>query len=322
LNPDINEKNNIIDTYNKHTIHINFKQEKGNDMFINTIIIESRTATIQELRDYCQTIVDWEIENRAQGRNYISVWQMKLVRYGDNSKWEWCFSTPTTNKTVLNTVYSREIEEKLFADIRHFIDSEPKYRNKGRPYKRSYFLYSAPGMGKSSVAKILAVMYRIPIFVLDINRIPDNESMATLMDSIKSNNSQMNRTHILLIEDIDTADIIRNPQKSGITMSTFLNELDGVLEWYGQILIMTANDPTMVMNNEALRRNGRIDCILELKPTDADQITRLCKFHYETSIIDWFSINLPTLSGAVITELLFKCKNEHELLREIQAMKV
>jgi hypothetical protein len=69
-------------------------------------------------------------------------------------------------------------------------------------------------------------------------------------------------------------------------MDCFLNVIDGVVEPHGRIIIMTANDPRLILENKALMRAGRIDKTIELKPCDKYQIKKMYELFFGDLEID------------------------------------
>ena len=238
---------------------------------VRQIVIKSKNATPNIIKEYIKKITICETKNT----NVIKVYRPSIRgKKKDEQIIEWESIHVRTNKTLKNTIYSKEVEDQLFDDTNRFMVNEQWYMDRGLPYKRGYFLYSTPGQGKTSVAKILANKYGIPVFCLDLTIVDENATLIKLITEI--NYSAGNTRHILLIEDIDRTDFInpryRNPH---LSMDCFLNAIDGVTEPHGRILIITANDPELILNNTALMRPGRIDKSIEFKSCNKMQIIKM-----------------------------------------------
>ena len=268
------------------------------------IIIRSNTATSEDIKNYVRKVSAVRLNNT----NMIRIFRPQLTgKKKDEQCVRWDQVTVKTNKTLENTVYSKEIVKDLFDDIDNFMLSESWYAQRGIPYKRGYFLHSTPGQGKTSVAKILANKYSIPIFCLDLTVIRDNSTLTELMTELSYNTG--GEKYILLLEDVERteffiADAYRRPT---LSMDCFLNAIDGVAEPHGRIIIMTANEPENIIRHKALMRPGRIDKVIEIKACTAEQFKRLYELFYTESLhlVDWdrWTFN-ENLSAAYVTKLL------------------
>lgn len=267
------------------------------------IVISSNTATPDDIKNYVRKVSSLRLNHT----NLIKIYR-PIVRgkKKDEQVVEWENVTVRTNKTQENTVYSDEITKELFDDIDSFITSESWYAQRGIPYKRGYFLHSKPGQGKTSVAKILANKYGIPIFCLDLTIIEDNSTLTKLMTEL--NYFINNEKYILLMEDAERAEFFNNRYREPrLSMDCFLNAIDGVVEPHGRVIIMTANVPDLIIQHDALMRPGRIDKILELKPCDNSQLKKLYALFYSDTkySADWNCWKLnEELSAAYVMKLL------------------
>lgn len=267
------------------------------------IVISSKTATPDDIKNYVRKVSNLRLNHT----NLIKIYR-PIVRgkKKDEQSIEWENVTVRTNKTQENTVYSEEITKELFDDIDTFVSSESWYAQRGIPYKRGYFLHSTPGQGKTSVAKIIANKYGIPIFCLDLTVVNDNSVLTKLMTEL--NYFVNNEKYILLMEDAERADFFNSRYRDPtLSMDCFLNAIDGVVEPHGRIILMTANDPANIIQHKALMRPGRIDKIMELKPCDNTQLKKLYSLFYSDAkyVVDWDCWKLnEDLSAAYVMKLL------------------
>jgi AAA+ superfamily predicted ATPase len=274
------------------------------------IQVSCNTATPDIIKKYIRSI---NLDYKPNG-NIITVFNSVIRGKKKEEQFvEWGYVTVKTNKTLNNTIYDDEIKTGLFDDIDNFMSNEKWYMERGIPYKRGYFLYSTPGQGKTSVAKIIANKYDIPIFCLDLTTVKENSDLTKLITSINYHINN-NERYILLIEDIDNHEFIKGgnngvyyydaPKKEHISMDCFLNVLDGVTEPHGRIVIMTANQSDAIISNRALLRPGRIDKVIEFKECNKQQIRRMYSMFYNNDL-DWDNINVvENLSAATIVKLL------------------
>lgn len=97
------------------------------------------------------------------------------------------------------------------------------------------------------------------------------------------------RNSILLIEDVDSVKITSNenespttkPGHSGITLSSLLNALDGIIGQEGSVVFMTCNDTSKLP--PALLRPGRVDLKLHMGLADEFQIRYMYKRFFDQS---------------------------------------
>lgn len=197
----------------------------------------------------------------------------------DSRTVEWVPVYMKTNKTYTNTIYSEGIHKELFEDVKYFMENEKEWSRRGIDYKRGYLLHGLPGTGKTSVAKILANMYGLPVFLLDVANLCD-EQMVSLCTEI--NYYTHNKRYILLMEDLDRTAIFdtdrygRRP-----SIQAFLNVLDGMLNPFGRLLFITGNDVSVFRTCPAAFRPGRIDKEIEFGHCTPDQMRRLVTLFYD-----------------------------------------
>lgn len=307
------------DAFQDHEIDLHIEDvislsKSKNFRSLKRIVIESKTASSEEIKQYVKFITTKQIAHD----NIIEVY--RPVSQGakkDDRKVEWEHIYVKTNKTLRNTFYSKEIEEELFEDIERFIRSEEDYAVKGIPYKRGFLLHSKPGQGKTSVPKILAAKYDIPVFVFDMNIIVENDTLTRLATEI--NIYTENGKYIMLIEDTDHINFFVDEyiRTIHVSLDCLLNVLDGVAESQGRLLIVTANNPEYIQKIGPMMRPGRIDKVLEIKFFDLYQISKAIKIFYneEPDLSKWkFS---EQISGSQIIKYYQESKNVSEFLSKI-----
>jgi len=146
------------------------------------------------------------------------------------------------------------------------------YEERGIPWKRGWLLCGPPGTGKTSLARAIAQLLDVPVFVLVLSTFTDvdlQQCWASLQNQVPC---------IVLIEDIDT--VFRGRKNitpggqlmSKLSFTMLLNAIDGILHSDGVFTIITSNciehvDPALGGRHggsEATTRPGRIDRIIEL----------------------------------------------------------
>lgn len=173
-------------------------------------------------------------------------------------------------RSLESVVLARGQMERITDDLAHFISSEQKYNDRGVPWHRGYILHGPPGTGKTSVVRALASAHNMDLYYLSLS---DVLSDSALMDAV----SQIGKRSMLVIEDVDISlsAVDRNAPSinKGVSLSSLLNVLDGIITPHGLITFVTTN--LIDRLDSALIRKGRMDVSEKVGfPTD-DQIERL-----------------------------------------------
>jgi hypothetical protein len=240
---------------------------------IKSIVIECQTLDANDLKGFLQEIC----KSYKQLNTSVTYYRPVVHDNDTKSVMEWSRVDVKTNKTLENTVYSDLVNKDIFEDIDWFMNNESWYASRGLSYKKSYLVYGPPGSGKTSITKILANKYKLPVFILDMQMIKTNNDFNKLVTDI--NYFASNGKYIVSVEDVDRFGFFKDrwyhQGDDNITMACLMNFLDGVMETHGRICIFTANDVDKVLKYPAVIRPGRIDKIVEVKECDEGQIKRL-----------------------------------------------
>ncbi|KAL8118063.1 AAA-ATPase At3g50940-like [Apium graveolens] len=173
---------------------------------------------------------------------------------------------PATFETLAMDV---ELKESVMKDLERFVQRREKYRKIGKAWKRGYLLYGPPGTGKSSLIAAMANYLKFDIYDLELTDLKRNSELRKLLIATA------NRS-ILVVEDIDCNIELRervsaakevqpadkesdHEEASKVTLSGFLNFIDGLWSSCGdeRIIIFTTNHKEKL--DPALLRPGRMD---------------------------------------------------------------
>ncbi|KAK2657138.1 hypothetical protein Ddye_010190 [Dipteronia dyeriana] len=163
-----------------------------------------------------------------------------------------------------------DLKNTILEDLERFVKRKDYYRKVGKAWKRGYLLYGPPGTGKSSLIAAMANYLNFDVYDLELTELGRNSELRTVLVATA------NRS-ILVVEDIDCTiqfhdrmeeggdDIINNhrqlqqQQQQQVTLSGFLNFIDGLWSSCGdeRIIIFTTNHKEKL--DPALLRPGRMD---------------------------------------------------------------
>lgn len=227
---------------------------------------------------------------------------------------EWTPSYALTNKTMENTVYSDEVRRELFDDVRTFMDAETYYNSLGKSYKRGYLLAGLPGTGKTSVAKILANMYNIPVFSFNLTPIlRDPNQFNRLIVDI--NNIAIKSRHIVLLEDYDRLGIPSDVRSYDyfdiITKHTIMQFLDGITDCFGRLTFITVNDMKYFAPDDAMIRPGRIDKVINFGHCTPEQIRGIMRVYYGAVRMETFPADINLFTVKITPTQLIKLIETH-----------
>ncbi|PNH01997.1 Mitochondrial chaperone BCS1 [Tetrabaena socialis] len=177
-------------------------------------------------------------------------------KYGEDVEWRLFGSLPYRGMDTVSL--SNNLGAEIMADIQKFIADEAVYTRIGRPYKRVYCLHGPPGTGKTSLVMAVASELRRPLAIFNVDSLRDDTFIELI--TTRPPNS------ILLFEDVDVLFKVSDQKdqkgNGGMTLSTLLNTLDGVLHPSGALVFLTTNHIERL--DSALRRPGRLDYVAEI----------------------------------------------------------
>ena len=217
----------------------------------------------------------------------------------------WQTITKRNKRSINSIIMDKRIKNDLLNDIKTFYSNNKWYSERGILYKRGYLFYGSPGTGKTSIILAIASLFDKKIYTINLKTLSDN----TLIDAF----IDIPEKSIILLEDIDAiSDVVFNRSddsindKTGVSLSTLLNVLDGLYSKEDVIIIMTSNYPEKL--DKALLRNGRVDKKIEFKFLTKELAIEMFDVFYpdyndigKSNFIA--SIDYP-ISGCMLQELL------------------
>ena len=198
----------------------------------------------------------------------------------------WTCIQETKRPRGMDTVDLGEgVKHDVMNDISSFLSPgrHQYYTETGIRYKRNFFFHGPPGTGKTAFVEALSGFFGLPIYRMSLRspELTDDDLIILLSRALSR--------CFIVFEDIDqsglpTRRIANDPELTTgaallaghlqpvppITLSGFLNAIDGVATPEGPIMIFTTN--CLEALDPAMLRPGRADKIVEIGLADRSQI--------------------------------------------------
>ena len=203
---------------------------------------------------------------------------------------------------MLKVFLDGDIQRTVLADCRTFLGERAIYSRIGRPFKRVYLIHGPPGTGKTSLIISIASELDMNLAICNVDSLRDDTFIELL--------SETPRNSIIMLEDVDSLFKERSSsaKAGGLTFSTLLNSLDGVLHPDGAIVFMTTNHVDKL--DDALRRPGRVDSMFEIGYTSPAQRSNMWASMFgDAKEPDSLRKDLVGLSSAWLSQQLFQLRN-------------
>lgn len=274
------------------------------------------------------------VANQYAKSKVDAVWSQKMYT---NSGTEWKEESLGRNKRKISTVIlQNDYNKKLMDSLTHFLQTEEWHLDRGIPWKKSFLFHGPPGTGKTSMIKSISYEVQRHIHYLNLSTVTSDEMLSSLMSKISFNET------IIVMEDIDAMSNITHQrkteqeekedrerrrrrrhskdnhdddhdeqQKSTLTLSGLLNQIDGIHNNHGMILVMTTNHVDKL--DEALIRDGRVDDKVYFGPCDSKQIYMMFKNFYNGSLKLDTRYFEEKFDNFIKTTVLAPCKVENAM---------
>jgi len=209
-----------------------------------------------ELRN---TFDDWLTE-RDRNNLEIHVVGAESIPYEKNMSWDDLF-------------LPEDLKDQIRGTVEGFLSAKEMYAKKQIPWKRGVLLYGDVGLGKSSCIKTIISNYDFkPVTVMTGQQTNDE----VITDAFEY--AQDQEPALLYFEDLDT--LLGN---GNVSLSHFLNLMDGVYSRNGILVVATANDLSR-LGGAVLNRPSRFDRKWEFPLPTEDLAMKYLQKWYGNSI--------------------------------------
>ena len=152
-------------------------------------------------RELLEHIRAWALE-KEKAMTVIRRPALGMARRGGG----WAKASSRPSRPMSTVVLDTGQKEAVIADINEYLHpAAPRwYASRGIPYRRGYLFHGPPGTGKTSLSFALAGIFGLEIHVISLLEPTLTEAdLNTLFNNLP-------RRCIVLLEDIDTAGLVRN----------------------------------------------------------------------------------------------------------------
>lgn len=220
-----------------------------------------------------------------------------------------------------NTLYlSSENHTRIKRGIELFRDKKEILQSMGLPNKFGLFLYGPPGTGKTSTIYAVASELARPVFYVHLKNQMTCKEFQMILDHIYKDTVGGG---IVVFEDVDVMSnvVLAGTSGSGgidnianigssdetpLSLSYFLNVLDGALTCDDSVIICTTNHPELL--HEAFMRIGRFDMHIKLDRANHDQIRAVARQMLTRDIPSQIIASIPEYKWST-SEIIFRIKD-------------
>lgn len=249
-----------------------------------------------------------------------------MVRDHDQNDFRWKEAASQPIIRNLRPLVRREVFEQVAETINRYESDAAWFEDNYMTYKRTFFFWGPPGTGKSTLAVQIAMMTGRDIFVVDTGSVTDQE-FAIMMASIPGGS-------LILFEDIHSNGPFKIPvwltnndgvryqtiDRGSLSLSPFLNALNGVIPLNNQIVVMTTNYKEQL--DPAIYRPGRVDLDLEVGFLESGDIQDwLVRVFGDVINQKYGTLKFPPdIPTGAVFKLYERHREDYEtLIRELQA---
>lgn len=277
-------------------------------------------VTIQTLGFTTKKIKELIKDSQTVNREENPIYNYKLSSDG------WSIRNPVTKREWDSVILPVDQKTRILGYIETFLNNKDFYKKKGIPYNLGLIFNGVSGSGKTSLIRAIATKlnknvkyiscssvtgstFADALCDVDINDIvvlEDFDSISSLKkrklyDHVNTDTKKSNESGTPILETKTLDDIFC------MSLSDFLNAIDGVFCTEGRIMIATTN--TIEYFDDAVIRKGRFDYVEHFDYATLEIAIGMLKHFYEVSEVPEFNIK-PNISSAYIQGLCIQYIND------------
>ena len=316
-----------------------------------TLILSSETMSLKEIDNFIKLCSrEYTYSKIDDDRKYI------FTLSGFDSSGEPIFRKEEfIPYSDFKNIYSDEAR-KIQKRFDFFVSEEGQkwYKHRNLPYHLSIMLHGIPGTGKSAISSAIAKRYNLHTVRIKLSSIKTNKEFISafkcrkfsstsrkykysellyLFDEIdtetnnilldrKYKNSETKTNYPVLkhISETKTTDLskIELPIADKLSLGTILEEISGINQMWGRKLIFISNYPERI--DAALLRAGRMNEIIQLKPSTRKDTISILKNFFECEIPEYVHRYIPDgkYTPAEIVDFCSSSKNFLQFIHKIR----
>ncbi|TDZ40045.1 putative mitochondrial chaperone BCS1-B [Colletotrichum spinosum] len=169
------------------------------------VISESELTSPGPIKELLRFVKEFHYQDHYARTTIKRPSPQPMRRYGGRYNWSQVTERPV--RPMRTVVLDQKQKSQVLADMNEYLHpATPRwYANRGIPLRRGYLFHGPPGTGKTSLSFALAGVFGLDIFVISLlDPTLTEEDLGTLFTSLP-------RRCVVLLEDIDTAGLSRDP---------------------------------------------------------------------------------------------------------------
>jgi hypothetical protein len=194
-----------------------------------------------------------------------------------------------------------------------------KHRKYGVPWKMNVLLHGPSGTGKTSLIESVAGTMGSDVFIIQFTPKLRDSDLALAMRRVADHPFP-----IVVMEDVDCIFADRkahDTSHNAVSLSGFLNALDGMSRPEGSVVFMTTNDASCL--DQAVTRSGRVDRVVYMGNAECDQTRNMIEYFFPgldcSSFVE--DIRIREYTTADLHQYLFRCEKHPCAIDFIKGMK-
>ena len=177
-------------------------------------------------------------------------------------------------RTQESVFLNDNIKEKMINHINKFFENKDIYEKRNLNHKTGILLYGDPGTGKSTIANMIATTFNCDMILINMS-----EFAYLDIDHITSTINADDNTYVVVLEDIDCVIGDRESDEDDLenkkNVNKLLQFLDSTSSPSNVIFVATTNHIEKL--DDAIKRDGRFDLILNITDINRDTAIEMCK---------------------------------------------